>query len=539
MKGSNNTKPRFQDLTREQAFGLEARILQRTFPILQVRDTAKEGEVESYFSDLLELTEYLAEVAIGRVSISDAKARGTELHESLNRSHLFVDESVPASMAVLSVTDALGSLGRVRYLWEPGLPDRDKRNPDVAGLLADACLSLNKFGLKDELFWDAAAKDFKAILQQPQSHPLLQPDFFSRPLWQPPGYDSPTGTAMPFAFEAIILEEWKTSVSKFGLSRFVSSYEARLDGMSLQPLSEPTERVEEPESATETRPIVQRLNEHPVIFSIMLLGSLASIIALVYTFWPEPKPVEACRDIGHADNVKAMAALGAKLYAVSEDGQLWWREPRTAWEEIGEAPAIVTMAANATQLLAASDDMLSHGVEVGAHIHRSQIWLRPPGSRVKWEDAGLTDSVTAMAANDDKLFATAKDGRFLWRPTMGDEVNWEQIGSRKDILTMAANSTALFAVTKNGDLLTRAPVNAEADWQHIGRAEGVVALAAFEDNLFGATSKNRLLICGLNLLTSFTGHFEGQPNSSSARWAEQVSMSQDNYGMQRKRYALR
>lgn len=34
MSAGSNHGPKFQDLSREQAFGVEARVLQRTFPLL-------------------------------------------------------------------------------------------------------------------------------------------------------------------------------------------------------------------------------------------------------------------------------------------------------------------------------------------------------------------------------------------------------------------------------------------------------------------------------------------------------------------------
>jgi hypothetical protein len=45
---------RFQDLSREQAFGLEARVLQRLVPLLQISQDARPEDVEAYFRCLFD-----------------------------------------------------------------------------------------------------------------------------------------------------------------------------------------------------------------------------------------------------------------------------------------------------------------------------------------------------------------------------------------------------------------------------------------------------------------------------------------------------
>jgi hypothetical protein len=128
MSDRDPQHPRFQDLSREQAFGLAGRVLQRIAPLLIVKDGATGDEVYTYFSDLLEFTYLLCEIGLGNVSVNDARARGKEFHERFeDKSQLFAEKSVVAAEAIMLVTDALGDLGLIHYSFRPGLLERDKK----------------------------------------------------------------------------------------------------------------------------------------------------------------------------------------------------------------------------------------------------------------------------------------------------------------------------------------------------------------------------------------------------------------------------
>ena len=153
MSTSSTRASRYQDLSREQAFGLEARVLQRLVPLLQPSENAVPTDVGSYFMKLFELTHLLAEIGLGNVPLHAARQEGKAFHSELtNYGALMSDESKPAADAILCVTDALGDLGLVRYIESPGLSERDRANPDVGMLVAHGAYTLSKMGMVQAVF---------------------------------------------------------------------------------------------------------------------------------------------------------------------------------------------------------------------------------------------------------------------------------------------------------------------------------------------------------------------------------------------------
>jgi hypothetical protein len=226
-------KPRFQDLSREQAFGLEARILQRLVPLLQLSEGVKTRDVETYFVNLLDLTYLLSEVGLGNQSLEDVRLKGQSFHTALTPKGLFSEKSVPAANAIHCVTDALGDLGLVRYFPRPGLSERDQKNADVSILVGMGSNTLSKIGMVEEIFKHPTIVDAKVIFEQKaETEPFLAPQFFGRNLWPLPGYYS-LAEAMPFALENVILQEWRDSLGNLGLSGIVASYDSLLHGMNL------------------------------------------------------------------------------------------------------------------------------------------------------------------------------------------------------------------------------------------------------------------------------------------------------------------
>jgi hypothetical protein len=73
------------------------------------------------------------------------------------------------------------------------------------------------------------------------------------------------------------------------------------------------------------------------------------------------------QDIGHANNVVAMAAINNKLFCVTQDNRLWARDPvlfEVNWQDIGHANNVVAMAAINGKLFCATRD--------------NRLWARDP-----------------------------------------------------------------------------------------------------------------------------------------------------------------
>jgi hypothetical protein len=154
--------------------------------------------------------------------------------------------------------------------------------------------------------------------------------------------------------------------------------------------------------------------------------------------------------IDGADVVMAMAAINNKLFAVTANNLLWWRDP------------------------------------VGTDVDWAHIGDAIDGA----------DVVVAMAAINNKLFAATNDGRLWWRDPVGTDVDWEHIGDAIDgadaVVAMAAINGKLFAATDDDKLWRRDPVDQNVNWEHIGHANAVVAMAAINNKLFAATEDGRL-----------------------------------------------
>jgi hypothetical protein len=245
MSASSKRASRFQDLSREQAFGLEARVLQRLVPLLQPSDDARPTDVATYFNKLFELTYLLAEIGLGNLTLDAARQEGKALHSELNKyGTLISQKSIPAADAILCVTDALGDLGLIRYFARPGLSERDQSNPDVGMLVAQGAHTLSKIGMVEDVFVHPTNIDAEFIFNhKPETEPFLAPAFFSRDLWPLPGLYS-ADQAMPYAFESVLLEGWRDSIREMGFGGVVASYNGFLHGMNLVQANRPMRHQE-------------------------------------------------------------------------------------------------------------------------------------------------------------------------------------------------------------------------------------------------------------------------------------------------------
>jgi hypothetical protein len=128
----------------------------------------------------------------------------------------------------------------------------------------------------------------------------------------------------------------------------------------------------------------------------------ADDLAAVQALYPET----AWTDIGHANDLVAMAGLDGKLYCATSDNRLWMRDP-VAWEvdwvDIGHANDVVGMTGLDGKLYCATAD--------------NNLWMRDPVPwEVDWTDIGHANDVVAMDAVDGKLYCATSDNRLWMRP---------------------------------------------------------------------------------------------------------------------------
>ena len=126
--------------------------------------------------------------------------------------------------------------------------------------------------------------------------------------------------------------------------------------------------------------------------------------------------------------------------------------------------------------------------------------LSHPWPANNWERIGHANSVTALTACENILFAADAHNALWARDPVGQNVNWVRAGPANFVRAMTSPREAiggqpigLYAVTNDARLWRREPVLHDVEWIEIGIAPAVIALAASYEGLFGATSTNDLL----------------------------------------------
>ena len=188
-------------------------------------------------------------------------------------------------------------------------------------------------------------------------------------------------------------------------------------------------------------------------------------------------------DVGHANDVIAMAAANGHLYAVTSDSTLWIREAAThevGWTPIGQAVAVTALAATNGHLYCATTD--------------NRLWTRAatPVS-MDWTAIGDANAVVAMAAIDGTLYCATSDDKLWTRPAQATAATWSEHGHANDLTAMASSPAKLFCTTTDRRLWQRNAQLPNVDWQAVDTALDTRGLAATPQAVFAATSANRLV----------------------------------------------
>ncbi|MHC4686518.1 MAG: hypothetical protein ACYTEW_19725 [Planctomycetota bacterium] len=189
-------------------------------------------------------------------------------------------------------------------------------------------------------------------------------------------------------------------------------------------------------------------------------------------------------EIGHANNVAAIAALDKNLYAATRDNKLWMRDAASKnvpWTHIGHADNVVAMTALNGKLYAATND--------------NKLWIRNPDFKdIRWTHIGQALDIVGLAALDGKLYAATSNNELLIRNPDPVDQPWTPIGHVDNVVTIAAADGLLFAVKSGNRLLMREATEGDASWIDIGVATNVVALATMYGKFYAATSNNKLVV---------------------------------------------
>jgi hypothetical protein len=193
-------------------------------------------------------------------------------------------------------------------------------------------------------------------------------------------------------------------------------------------------------------------------------------------------------DVGHADNVIAMAAVDNKLFGATSGNLLWRRYPVLAevvWRQIGHANNVIAMAGARGLLFAVTAD--------------NTFWYRQPvEADVEWKAAGTGPAgLRALCASGSMLYAIDGGGCLVSRPASKVTATWDVVPSmpvNTGIQAMTSYNGVLFAATSSNRLLRTGFdfVEESRAWIDIHHCNFSRALAVVDGMLFVATTANRL-----------------------------------------------
>ena len=201
--------------------------------------------------------------------------------------------------------------------------------------------------------------------------------------------------------------------------------------------------------------------------------------------------------VGTAFNIRSMTAACGRLYAVTSDGNLWFRHAVLAqvpWIQIGTAAGAVVLAASGDTLygLTAGNQLQWRpATEVSASW--TAIGNGPGAVRGMAGAGGILYTVLADAAGTLRKRLATRSADVFALPTIGHEG-----ATNATINHMASYAGALYASTTGG-LLVRTSSEYFGAWNQIHTCSGCVGLAAVDHMLFAAANDNKLWWLDLTL----------------------------------------
>ena len=186
-----------------------------------------------------------------------------------------------------------------------------------------------------------------------------------------------------------------------------------------------------------------------------------------------------------------MTSSNGKLYAATTENRLWRRYPVGAniiWKEMGHADNVVALAADGDDLLAAS-----YGGD------KTRFWRRSLEEKdIEWTLIGeLSITVKAMTAASKMLYVVDEEGNIYMGGIREKNVSFfphERLGKNEGINCLAIYKEIIFATTEQNRLLRTNTdfISESTDWEDIHHANQVTGLAILDNMLFAATEENKL-----------------------------------------------
>jgi hypothetical protein len=194
---------------------------------------------------------------------------------------------------------------------------------------------------------------------------------------------------------------------------------------------------------------------------------------------------------GPLPKVTALGGSNDKILIVSNNELLALDSSlnKATWQKAGRAENIRSIAGLNGKL---------YGLD-----NNGEVLERKANGGLKWEKVGFVDnSVTVIAADDNKLFAANLNGSF-WSTDLSENKNvWKKLESVNNaicnIISIAANNRKLYALTTDGIIYQCEPGNKNTRWLKIAYRNGVTikqdirCIAIIRDRLFGVSKENIL-----------------------------------------------
>ncbi|GAA0355474.1 hypothetical protein GCM10009530_00690 [Microbispora corallina] len=192
--------------------------------------------------------------------------------------------------------------------------------------------------------------------------------------------------------------------------------------------------------------------------------------------------------VGPVADLRALAASGRTLYAVSTDGVLLTRElcgQNLRWRPIGSGGGVLCL--DAPREAAGGLATGLYGV-TPAGVLRHRPDTQEPAD---WADVGrVPPDTVALAVNDSTFFAATSRGR-LWALPFGDLARtgpspWRDAGDSGGAVALSGSNGSLYALGAGHRVRTRPAAAAPAAWTDLGEAPGATVLAAHAGRLVSA-----------------------------------------------------
>jgi hypothetical protein len=185
--------------------------------------------------------------------------------------------------------------------------------------------------------------------------------------------------------------------------------------------------------------------------------------------------------IGSRDHVRAMAAMGSRLFGLLDDGVLAAREAcpqNLPWRPIEPAPDLVTLAVPREAVAGGP-----HGLY--ATDTAGRLWWRPGTvRRAAWTELDrCPPDLRSLAAVYGRLYAVDR-ARRLWVANQAGDRTWCRLPD-PELVAIASMNGRLYAVDTNDTVLCRAPLP-DHPWVSVGPADGVDVLTGHAGRLIGA-----------------------------------------------------